>query len=211
MWQDVFSTALDDLSNLICPKTIIYCEGRADPRADGSERGLDAIVLNKIFAHKYPDVLFISSGGNTELDQRSDIAIAIFSKVFPDLKIWVLKDRDMASGKATDEEVRQQYLTNNLKSHRVLKRYEIENYIFDKEVLRKYCQQEKLSFNETQYDEYFPDIVNHNLKDETGLVKSCCGITVSINPEQFKKNLARCVNESMNIYRELEDVIFNRA
>ncbi len=31
-WQNLFSTALDDLAKLICPKIIIYCEGRAEPR-----------------------------------------------------------------------------------------------------------------------------------------------------------------------------------
>ena len=31
---------------------------------------------------KYHDTLFISSGGNTELDQRSEIALAIITKVF---------------------------------------------------------------------------------------------------------------------------------
>ena len=49
-WQNLFSTALDDLAKLICPKIIIYCEGRAEPKKDGSERGLDADVFNTIFA-----------------------------------------------------------------------------------------------------------------------------------------------------------------
>ncbi len=76
-WKRIFSTALDDLTGLVSPKCIIYCEGRAEPNKVGGERGLDAEVLNIIFGEKYPDVLFVSSGGNTELDQRSDIAISI--------------------------------------------------------------------------------------------------------------------------------------
>jgi len=96
VWQNLFATALDDLSTLICPKIILYCEGRAEPGRDARERGLDAQVYNTIFAAKYPDVLFVSSGGNTELEQRSSIAIAILSKVFQTLEILVLKDRDVA-------------------------------------------------------------------------------------------------------------------
>lgn len=76
-WKSIFSTALDDLTGLIAPNRIIYCEGRDEPRRDGSERGLDAQVLNNIFNGEYPDTVFVSSGGNTELDQRSSIALAI--------------------------------------------------------------------------------------------------------------------------------------
>ena len=135
-WRNLFETALDDLTGLVSPKCIVYCEGRAEPTRTGGERGFDAAVFNSIFGEKYPDTLFISSGGNTELDQRSEIAISILSKVFSDVEILVLKDRDMASGKDTTEADRQMYLSNNPQNHRVLNRFEIENYLYDKEVLK---------------------------------------------------------------------------
>ena len=209
-WQSLFTTALDDLAELVCPKIIIYCEGRVEPKANGQERGLDANVYNAIFAEEYPEVLFVSSGGNTELDQRSDIAIAILSKVFSDLQIWVLKDRDMASGNETSEPLRQLYLQSNQSNHRVLNRFEIENYLYDKEVLKAYCDRNQLVFDENKYDNEVSDIVNDNLKDKTGVIKSCCGITISINPEKFKQNLAECIDKTMNVYKELEKVIFER-
>ena len=37
-WKSIFSTALDDLTGLIAPNRIIYCEGRDEPRPDGSEK-----------------------------------------------------------------------------------------------------------------------------------------------------------------------------
>ena len=61
------------------------------------ERGLDAQIYENIFSATFADTVFVSSGGNTELDQRSDIAIQILSKVFKGMEILVLKDRDMAS------------------------------------------------------------------------------------------------------------------
>jgi hypothetical protein len=210
MWQDIFSTALEDLATLICPKAIVYCEGRADPRADGSEQGLDAKVFNTIFAHNYPDIQFVSSGGNTELDQRSDIAIAILSKVFPNISIWVLKDRDMASGKNTNEDTRQLYLENNPDNHRILKRFELENYLYDKEVLMAFCKEKGLEFNGEKYDNTVTDIVNQELKDDTNFIKSCCNITTSINSKKFKLNLAKIITDSMNVYKELEDEIFKK-
>lgn len=209
-WQKLFKTALEDLTELVAPRIIIYCEGKDKPRSDGMENGLDAIVFNNIFSNAHPDVLFISSGGNTELDQRSTIAIIVLSKALPKTEIWVLKDRDMASGKITDEKDRQQYLKNNPQNHRVLKRFEIENYLYDKEVLKKYCKENGLNFNEASYDDFVTDIDNQNLKDATGRIKACCGIVGSINPEIFKKNLSTCIDISMKVYQELELVIFQR-
>ena len=210
-WQSLFETALEDLTTLVAPRRIVYCEGRAEPTADGGERGFDAFVFNTIFGEVYPDTLFVSSGGNTELDQRSAVAISILSKVFPNVEILVLKDRDMASGKETDEADRQEYLSNNPQNHRVLKRFEIENYLFDKEVLSNYCLQNGKTFDEKSYDSYVIDIINQHVKDDVGRIKNYCGITGSINPEVFKKNLSKYITRDMRVYSELEDVIFHRA
>lgn len=210
-WKDIFSIALDDLANLVCPKSIIYCEGRDTPGKNGVERGLDANVFNNVFSETYHDTLFVSSGGNTELDQRSDIAIAILSKVFSDLDIFVLKDRDMASGRDTSENDRQVYLQNNPKNHRVLKRWEIENYLYDKEVLINYCNKNGLAFDNEAYDHYVTDIMNQNLKDATGRVKNFCSITSSINAERFKLTLSDYITEDMTVYSELVSCVFERG
>lgn len=209
-WRNIFATALDDLTGLLAPKCIVYCEGRAEPGRDGQEQGLDAEVFNTIFGEHYPEVLFISSGGNTELDQRSNIALAILSKVFKDVEILVLKDRDMASGKDTTEDDRQLYLSNNPQNHRVLNRFEIENYLYDKEVLKKYCKTIGKEFDDVAYDGFVTDIVNQQVKDQTGRIKNCCNITGSINGEVFKKNLAKVIDGTMNVYQELKSIIFER-
>jgi len=207
-WRDLFEIALDDLAHLVCPKRLVYCEGRDQPGANGVERGMDASVYNAIFSGKYSDTLFISSGGNSELDQRSEIAIALLSKVFPSLEILVLKDRDMASGKKTTENDREVYLDTNPESHRVLKRWEIENYLYDKEVLQSYCTAKSLSFDERSYDLLVTDLSNQDLKSETGKIKNICGITGSIAPDRFKIALSNYVTEEMSVYVELEDCIF---
>jgi hypothetical protein len=210
-WKDIFSIALDDLANLVCPKSIIYCEGRDRPGRNGAERGLDANVFNNVFSETYHDTLFVSSGGNTELDQRSDIAISILSKVFSDLDIFVLKDRDMASGRDAKENNRKIYLQNNPDNHRVLKRWEIENYLYDKEVLINYCDQNSLVFDEASYDRFVTDIMNQNLKDKTGKIKNFCSITSSINAETFKLTLSGYITEDMAVYRELVSCVFERG
>jgi hypothetical protein len=193
---------------LVSPKTLIYCEGRAEPNVQGGERGMDAKAFNNIFASTHPETLFISSGGNTELDQRSAIAIAILGKVFPTIDILVLKDRDMASGKDTNESDRQQYLKTNPSNHRVLKRWEIENYLYDKEVLKAYCADGGLTFDEGGYDAFVTDIENQNLKDETGRIKNLCGIKSNVNADTFKAALSKYIKDDMDVFKELSSCIF---
>ena len=209
-WIEIFETALDDLTGLVSPKRIIYCEGKDKPGANGQEKGFDAKVFNNIFSEKYHDTLFVSSGGNTELDQRSEIALSILTKVLSDINILVLKDRDVSSGKLNNENDRQLYLRNNLPYFRILKRWEIENYLFDKEVLQAYCIKNNLTFNEVDYDKFVTDIDNQNIKDETNRIKNYCGLTTSINPETFKLNLSKVIIENMKVYSDLEQCIFNR-
>lgn len=211
-WKSIFSTALDDLTGLIAPNRIIYCEGRDKPRRDGSERGLDAQVLNNIFNTEYPDTVFVSSGGNTELDQRSSIALAILGKVFPNMEIWVFKDRDMASGKPISESDRTEYLANQDERFRVMKRWEIENYLFDKEVLKKYCIENQKIFDEIKYDENFTpeDLIDSDIKSKFSLIKSICSISTSISADNFKINLSELITSDMNVYQELESCIFDR-
>lgn len=210
-WKEIYATALDDLTNLVSPKVIVYCEGKAELGSHNVENGLDAKVYNTIFADEYPDVLFVSSGGNTELDQRSDIAIGILSKVFIDLKILVLKDRDIASGKITDERVRQQYLRTNPENHRVLKRYEIENYLYDSEVLKQYCSENGVAFDQTTYDKHIGNIVNDDVKRIVSVVKNICGIITSIDKDVFNVELAKRIKPTMSVYQELKAIIFSRA
>ncbi len=209
-WKEIFETALDDLTGLVSPRRIIYCEGKERPGANGLEKGFDAKVFNNIYGEQYHDTLFISSGGNTELDQRSEIALAILTKVFSDIEVLVLKDRDVSSGKQNDEKDRQLYLQNHPPNFRIMKRWEIENYLYDKEVLMAYCSKNDLVFNETEYDKFVTNVTDQNLKDETGRIKNFCGIITSINPETFKLNLSQHITEDMKVFKELEQCIFER-
>lgn len=208
-WQRIFSTALEDLTGLVSPKTIVYCEGKAEPGASGEERGLDAIVFNKVFGSSRPDTLFVSSGGNTELDQRSNIAIQILGKAISELSILVLKDRDMVSGGTASAADREIYLANNPSYHRVLRRFELENYLFDKEVLRSYCQEAGTEFNEVAFDELVKSIADDRVKDFIGRIKSICGIVTSISPHVFKTRLADHIKPGMACFLDLDLSIFS--
>ena len=206
-WKAVFQTALDDLAGLICPKRLVYCEGKAESRA-GEEKGLDANVYNTVFGETHGDTLFVSSGGNTEPAQASELGISILSKVFDDVEILVLFDRDFASGKATSPNDREVHLANNPRNHRVLQRWEIENYLYDRDVLEKYCRCHGLTFDEQVYGQTVGDIRNDHVKDQTGQIKNACNMVGSISPYHFKVQLAKCITPDMDVYRELEVCIF---
>ena len=207
-WKRLFEIPLDDLSHLICPEQIIYCEGKGKPTGTGQERGLDAEFYNKIFGEKYPNTLFVSSGGNTELDQRRDMAILILGKAIQNLEILVLKDRDVDPGGYTSDEARQKYLADHENHHRMLKRVELENYAFDKEVVRAYCGAKGGTFDEARYDQHLPDIRNGDIKDKISIIKSICSIDINTSTNKFKLNLADYIKEGTAIYEELEGCIF---
>ena len=206
-WLRIFETALDDLAHLVSPKRIVFCEGKAET-TDGQENGLDAQVYNTIFSEAHHDTQFVSSGGNTEPQQRSEIALAILTKVFNELEILVLIDRDFGSGEPTGANDREVYLKNNSNNHRVLNRWELENYLYDKEVLKEYSVKNSLAFNETTYSQHVTDITNNNVKDMTGVIKNICGVIGSISSEKFKIELSKCINPEMKVYKELHDCIF---
>lgn len=67
------------------------------------------------------------------------------------------------------------------------------------------------TFDEAAYDAFVTDIVDQQIKDNTGYIRNFCGIVGSINAEVFKKNLAKVIDDSMQVYKELERVIFQRA
>lgn len=195
-WKRIFETALEDLTGLLSPEKIIYCEGRRDLGSDGEELGLDAKIYNNIFEEEYSEVLFISSGGNKEVDKNSEIALNILSKAFEDVKLFLLKDRD----DLTDEE-RSIWLREN-NNRRMLKKREVENYIFDKEIIMKAFP----CVLSDDYDKIINDI-NADIKNQAGNLKQLCGF--SNNVEDFKLYLSNYISSDTNTYKELKSVIFD--
>jgi hypothetical protein len=195
---------------LISPRRIVYCEGRDKPGPGGAEKGLYANVFNEIFGAEQTDCQFVSSGGNTEPDQRSAIALAILSKGFPSLEIWVVKDRDTNSGKRVSEADRLQALKDGPPTLRILRRWEIENYLFDEEVLAAFCQKRGRTFDEAGYVKLVGNIVDDDVKGIANALKVLCGLDTNYPTEKFKVELAAAVTPQMDVYAEPTDCIFSR-
>lgn len=204
-WKKVFATALEDLTGLVAPKTLIYCEGRIDPDKKGDEVGLDAIVYNNIFENEFHDSYFVSSGGQTQPDDHSELTILILSKALRDINILLLKDKDINSDKsATSDEQREIWLQGS-KNRRMLKRKEIENYLFDFEVIKKAYP----TITEKQYRSLIDDCLNEDVKNKAGALKELCTPGNAMNKDEFKIHLSKYITSEMNIYKELKELIFS--
>lgn len=200
-WQRIFSTALEDLTGLLAPETIIYCEGREDPDAGGEEQGLDAKVYSTIFEAN-AGALFVSSGGGGAQRKHSSLALKVLSKAFRGVALRLLKDRD----DFTDDQ-RAGFLAES-PEHRMLHRREIENYLFDREILILYTQKNGVQLDDTLYDQLVTDINHQDLKVGQTLQRlaSFCGFRSTV--QEFKLALASCVAPETATYSALRACVF---
>ena len=126
-WQTTYQVALDDLADLIAPDRIVLCEGDKNK----ADRGFDAKCYDRIFAEEYSDTVFISRGGSSEVENSEDL-IGVLRAVAKGSSIWKLIDRDDMAYQEREEKIRE--------GIRVLGRRELENYLYDPEVLKTFLR-----------------------------------------------------------------------
>ena len=124
-WHRAYQVALDDLADLITPEHIVICEG-ANTKAD---RGFDAACYNDLFAEAHPDALFVSHGNANEV-VRSEPLIAVLRAVSRGATISRVIDRDEMTDIAREQRI--------AAGIQVLRRRELENYLYDPDVLRTF-------------------------------------------------------------------------
>ena len=120
-FRNMYQVLQDDLAGLVAPNCIVLCEGKKD------KDGTDAKVYNTVFQESHPDTLFVSRGSSTEVEKGE--IIPVLESVVPSVNVWRLIDRD----DMPDSERVQKHQ----QGIRVLRRREIENYLWDKAVIRK--------------------------------------------------------------------------
>lgn len=188
-WQRIFQTALEDLTGLMAPKRIIYCEGKL-------QNSLDEKLFNIIFGEEFHDTLFLSSGNKDAVQKYSAIALTVLNKAFSDVEIIALIDRDdnleeMKQGKTII---------------RKLVRREFENYLYDKELLKRYCEKNGKEFKESEYNSLITNIIDDEVKDKGGdIFKKCCDSNLSVD---LKTDLASLITKDDDIYKNLRKEIF---
>ncbi|WP_372519460.1 AAA family ATPase [Candidatus Ruminimicrobiellum ovillum] len=212
MWKRFLDLALGDLSKLIAPKTVVFCEGNTNGR---KYKDFDAQIYTKIFNSKYPDVCFVSIGSCSEIENEGNISMKIISQALSNSKIIKLVDRDDRNDNEIEE------LKN--KDIKVLSRRHIESYLLDDEILKLLCEKENKS---DKYDEILSikkakledSISRGNPKDD---IKSASGdiyveikkilqLSHSGNTKDafFRDTLAPLITPETQVYKELEKDIF---
>ena len=128
-WQQIYKETVDDLAGLIAPKRIVICEGKKDDPF----RAFDPKCYNELFKDENPPTLFISRGGCKDVIKSVEL-IKILQGIVNDIQVFRLIDRD----EMTDN--RRESLIMNESNMRVLHRREIEEYLWDPEVLSTFLR-----------------------------------------------------------------------
>ena len=121
-WRQTYEVALADLADLIAPEHVVLCEGR---RA-GRDVGFDADCYTAIFSSTHAQTLFKGWGGAEEV-RAGKGALDILTTMVVGVSVWRLIDRDEMA-----EEQRVKEVSAGV---RVLRRREIENYLYDPDVI----------------------------------------------------------------------------
>ena len=192
-WESLHGSVLEDLSGLLAPEKIIFCE------SDSEGEEFDARCYNKIFAKNHSDALFVSAGSKSELDRT----IPILQKIIQKAEIFTVRDRDELLDEKRDELI--------AKGIRVLTRRTIEDYLIDDEVLEKFADEKNLTEDQLQE---LKNINRNNVKAKARsgqIYQKVRGyrLTVGDTKEEFLSDvMAPLLSEEMTTYQELEKDIF---
>lgn len=191
-WEQMHEIALDDLAALVAPEKIIICE------SDPNSAAFDARCYNKIFAKNYPDALFVSAGGKSELNK----IIPVLQDVIQKAEIFVVRDRNGLLDEKRDELIQE--------GIRVLTRRRIEDYLIDNEVLEKFANENGLDACQLQE---LKDINGNDAKAKSGQIYQRISrgyrLVIGDDREEFLSDvLAPLFSEDMGVYQELENDIF---
>lgn len=183
-WQSIFRTALEDITGLVAPKLIIYCEGTI-------ANSLDEEIFNAIFS-EIDHCLFVSATNKNESLKYAGVALTVLNKAFDGVKIKVLADRDDDTG-----------TTPKGSSVKIckLERREFENYLYDYEIISKTFP----NITVDQWNAIVEDKVNDDIKSKMQQIKTLLGET---NDKHLRLKLAQTITIETQIYKDLNKIIF---
>ena len=212
-WQQMFHTALDDLSDLVVPRFVVFCEGKRIG-VGGRRPSFDVEIYRTIFAKDYPDVEFIPLGGTTEVQGDGTTFGLLLSKLAPGLRYWKvfdLDDRHPSEVRKLEESGTQ-----------VLRRRDLESYLWDDEVLEKLFAtreaSEKLSELQAEKAQALQELVNQSrpsddIKAISGRLYNACKRILGLiqcgnDAESFARvTLAPLISSDLVVYQELAEVV----
>ena len=217
-WKNVYRVALDDLGDLLAPERVVICEGEPLNAYSGTNYSHDARCYQVIFGAEFPETEFVPGGSAEEVESdRRGIAYALRS-LTRGINVVRLIDRDDRS----DEEI-EQVIGNG--AVRVLRRRNLESYLFDDEVLTALAL--SVSADESVLDELMEakaKIVSESgheaaddLKPCSGGIYNACKRILKLtrcgnNAKAFMRDtLAPLIANGMTVYADLRRDIFGHS
>jgi hypothetical protein len=190
-FQEILETAIDDLAYMVVPSTIVICEGSRSEDTNAKKMEFDAKIYNEIFADQ--DILFISGESKAIAQKSASLLLKIVKEAGSLKRVFSLVDKDTL----TNENIEK--FKSGDQNQKFLNRREIENYLFDEEILKKYCMANNIPFESITCKP--DDITKDDIKPMQGSIKNQCSFNSSL--EDFKLELARLITHETNIYKEL--------
>ena len=206
-WQNTYTVALNELADLIAPQNVIICEGNKAY----ADKGFDAECYNRLFADTYSDTLFVSYGSSGEVEKSQNL-MTILGAVAKGIIVWRLIDRD-----DMDQEEKTDKIAAGV---RVLSRRELENYLYDPEVLRTFLRRtgkedmevDVLNKRQALLDSLDKrDDVNAITQELFEYIKRTTGIaTLGRNRQRFAlSQLVPALRETRSVFQELVEDVFS--
>ena len=205
-WRNIYKVTLDDLAFLVAPQRVVICEGSKEKLI----KAFDADCYNRLFSDESLETLFIPQGGSRQVIQSLDL-MAILNEIVAGIKIHRLIDRD----DMTDDE-RDRKISEGI---RVLRRRELEEYLYDSEVLRTFLKSKG-------FDAVVSDVLQQrdalrnkqsgppNIKDLSqrllGIIRSLTALPNLGNSrtEFALQYLVPALRETETVYEELREDVF---
>lgn len=213
LWKKFLDLAFGELSNLIAPETVVFCEGGTK---SGERLNFDADIYKRIFAKEYPTTEFVSVGSCSDVENPDNLSMRIVMNLLTKSNIIKLVDKDDKCQEEIDD--------CRKKGIKVLTRRHIESYLFDDELISLLCTQngtpelaavcleeKQLAIKKSVEDRHNPiDDVKSASGDIMNVLKRVlkltqCGNTLSA----FLKNtMVPLITDKTNVYKELKNCIF---
>lgn len=214
LWKKLFAVVLEDLANMLTPSKIYICEG-SKRGSGGKNVEFDATIYRIIFNEGYPDMSFISGGGTLEIENYISVLTNAFDQLFQGVEIWRIYDRDDRSSGEIDQVESSMGV--------VLRKRDLENYLWDDEIIGKLCIENGKSELLQQIIEQKLQLMRESVErgNPSDDVKSIGGplyvfVKKALNivgqgntKEEFCKSvLAPLVTPETTIYKDLRSTIF---
>jgi len=190
--KDMFSVAVDDLSNMLVPARIAICEGSLKAPDNSLKKEFDTNVYNIIFQNE--DILFISGDNKTTAQKSAELLFKILSQSGSIRGICSIVDRDDLTKEQVDEYIRKS------PSQRILSRKTIENYLLDSEIIDLYCDQ--LGKEKEKVTSRLRDPDNDDAKGIQSAIMQQCEFPGNV--DEFKITLAKYITPGTKIYAILK-------